>query len=677
MRSPRPVLAVAFLLLTSVVPALQSQESVLTPAAYLNLETVADPQVSPDGRQVVYTRRWVNQQTDRWESSLWIMDQDGNRNRFFAKGSSPAWSPEGARIAYVAEGEPKGNQIFVQWVDRDGPPTQLTREPFPPGNLSWAPDGRSIGFTRFEPRPSTWAIDMPTAPSGAAWTPAPRLVERLHYRADRVGYLDPGSDRIFVVPADGGTGRAITPATLVLGAQFDAQPRPIRWSWTPDGRTIVVEGYQGDDDMNYRDSHIYSVDIGTGAIRQLTTARGTWTSPVISPDGRRIAYTGYEYTRQTYRVQDLYLMNLDGSGGRMISGTFDRQPGTMLWATDNSGVYFTAEDEGSINLFFAPVGGGVRPVTTGTHTLSLGSLSRAGAAMAVRSTYDKPTDVVRINLRKPSEITQLTNVNDDLLAGRQLGEVEELWYTSSGGTKVQGWIVKPPGFDPARKYPMLLEIHGGPHSMYNVAFNPLFQWMAARGYVVLYTNPRGSTGYGTDFGNAINYAYPSVDYDDLMAGVDSVVARGFVDGRKLFVAGCSGGGVLSSWVIGHTTRFAAAAVRCPVINWLSFTGQTDIPFFTYNFFQKPWWEDPSAWIRQSSLSYVANVKTPTLLMTGVLDQRTPMPQTEEYFAALKMLGVPAAILRFEGEWHGTTSRPSNFLRTVLYMDSWFRKYGGQ
>jgi dipeptidyl aminopeptidase/acylaminoacyl peptidase len=429
--------------------------------------------------------------------------------------------------------------------------------------------------------------------------------------------------------------------------------------------------------MNYRDSHLYAVDVETGALRQLTQKRGTWTGPVISPDGKRIAFTGYEYTRQTYRVADLYVMNLDGSGITLLSGSFDRQPAVREWAPDGSGIYFTAENEGSINLFFAPVGGGVRPVTTGTHTLGLGSISKTMMAVAVRSTYNKPPDVVRINLKKPAEIVQLTNVNDDLLAGRKVGEVEEIWYRSSGDARVQGWIVKPPGFDPAKKYPMLLEIHGGPHGMYGVGFDPFMQWLAARGYVVLYTNPRGSTGYGTNFGNAINHAYPSVDYDDLMAGVDSLIGRGYIDQKKLFVAGCSGGGVLSSWVIGHTTRFAGAAVRCPVIDWLSFAGHTDIPFFTYNFFEKPFWEDPQPWLKQSSLMYVGNVTTPTLLMTGVLDLRTPMPQTEEYFAALKVRGVPAAILRFEGEWHGTSSRPSNFLRTVLYMDSWFKKYGGK
>lgn len=664
----------ALLCLAAPLPGQLPTETTLTSAAYLDYETVAEPRLSPDGRQVVYTRRWVNPLEDRWDSALWIMDADGGRNRFFAKGSSPVWSPDGARVAYLAEGEPKGAQIFVRWIDREGPPTQITREAHVPSAVRWSPDGRWLGFARFTPTPSPWTVEMPSFGEGAKVTPAPRITDRLHYRADRAGYLDPGVQQLFVVAADGGTARAVTPVTLRLGAQFDGIPTGVTWGWMPDGRSVVVEGYQGDNDLNYRDSHIFSLDVVTGAVRQLTQERGTWTSPQVSPDGRRIAFTGYAHTRQTYRVADLYLMNADGSGITLLSGTFDREPAQMAWAADNSGVYFTAENEGSMNLHFAPVGGGVRPVTTGTHMLALGSVTRAGVAVATRSTYHKPSDVVRINLRKPSEVTQLTFVNDDLLASRRLGEVEEFWYRSSGDARIQGWIVRPPDYDPAKQYPLLLEIHGGPHGMYTVAFNPLFQWMAARGFVVLYTNPRGSTGYGTGFGNAINYAYPSVDYDDLMAGVDTVVARGLVDPARLYVAGCSGGGVLSSWVIGHTNRFAGAAVRCPVTNWMSFTGQTDVPLFVGNFFEKPWWEDPQPWLKQSSLMYVGKVDTPTLLMTGVLDLRTPMPQTEEFYAALKMRGVPAALMRFEGEWHGTSSRPSNFLRTVLYMDSWFQKY---
>ncbi|GAC1692927.1 MAG: hypothetical protein NVS9B3_11260 [Gemmatimonadaceae bacterium] len=298
-------------------------------------------------------------------------------------------------------------------------------------------------------------------------------------------------------------------------------------------------------------------------------------------------------------------------------------------------------------------------------------------AAAVRSTATSPTDIVRVDLKRGGDLTQLTHVNDTLLARTKLGKVEEIWYASTGGTKVQGWIVKPPGFDPSRKYPLILEIHGGPHNMYYSAFNYSFQSFAANGFVVLYTNPRGSTGYGSAFGNAIEHAYPGVDYADLMVGVDTVVGRGYIDQKSMFVGGCSGGGVLSSWVIGHTHRFAAAAVRCPVINWLSMAGQTDIPLFTYNFFEKPFWEDPKKWLEQSSIMYVGAVTTPTLVMTGELDRRTPIAQSEEYYAALKMRGVPAVLLRFADEYHGTGSKPSNFMRTQLYMMSWYRKYMGK
>jgi dipeptidyl aminopeptidase/acylaminoacyl peptidase len=462
-----------------------------------------------------------------------------------------------------------------------------------------------------------------------------------------------------------------------VGFRFDQIAGDVVWDWAPNGRTLVVEGLnEPDADARYRDSNLYAVDVASGQARRLTPERGTWRHPVISPDGRWIAFTGYPFTPQTYRAAELYVMAMDGSGIRRISAELDREPVELRWAPDGSGVYFTAEDRGSRNVHFASLRGGVRPVTTGTHMLSLGSLSRGGVAAGVRSSPQAPTDVMRIALRGGG-MRQLTRVNDDVLAGVRLGEVEEIWYTSSGGARVQGWIVKPPFFDPARRYPLIMEIHGGPHAMYNVAFNPMFQNFAAHGYVVLYTNPRGSTGYGTEFGNAIDRAYPSVDYDDLMAGVDATVARGYVDTSRMFVGGCSGGGVLSSWVIGHTDRFAAAAVRCPVINWLSFAGQTDVPLFTANFFEKPFWEDPAPWLRQSPLMYVGNVKTPTLLMTGEMDLRTPMAQSEEYYAALKTRGVPAALLRFEGEYHGTGSKPSNWMRTQLYMMSWYERWGGK
>ncbi|MFL5542193.1 MAG: S9 family peptidase [Longimicrobiaceae bacterium] len=652
-------------------------DDLFTVEKYLDLEQVSGPQVSPDGRTVVYTRRWVNRVEDRWDASLWIMDADGSHNRFLARGSSPVWSPDGTRIAYLAEGEPRGTQVWVRWMDAEGAATQVTRVDRTPGNVDWSPDGKSLAFTMFVPKSTSWSIPMPTAPEGARWTAAPRVVERLHYRQDRQGFTEPGFVHLFVVPAEGGTPRQLTRGDWNVGYRFDMLSGGVGWSFTPDSRTIVVEGLNAPDaDLRYRDSELYAVDVATGAIRTLTTSRGSWHQPVVSPDGRWIAFTGYPATPHTYQAEDLYLMAADGSGVRRISAALDRDPEDLAWAPDGSGVYFAVDDRGGRNVFFAPLSGGVRPVTTGAHYLTLGSVARNGTAFGVRAAPHDAGDVTRIDLRSGG-LTQLTRVNDDVLGRLRLGEVEEVWYPSSGGARIQGWIVKPPGFDPGRKYPLIMEIHGGPHAMYNVAFNSMFQNFAASGYVVLYVNPRGSTGYGSAFGNAIDRAYPSVDYDDLMAGVDLVVGRGYVDPARMYVGGCSGGGVLTSWVIGHTDRFAAAAVRCPVINWMSFMGQTDIPLFAGNFFEKPFWEDPEPWLRQSPLMYVGHVKTPTLLMTGDLDLRTPMPQSEEYFAALKSRGVPTTLLRFAGEYHGTGSKPSNWMRTQLYMMSWYERYGAR
>ncbi|MFN2564425.1 MAG: prolyl oligopeptidase family serine peptidase [Gemmatimonadaceae bacterium] len=674
LRQVRPTLLLATLALTPPVSAQETRSDTLfTVEKYFDYEQVADPQISPDGSRIIYTRRYVDKVNDRWESALWLVNADGTKNRFLLKGSNARWSPDGTRIVYTADGEPTGAQVFVRWMDAEGATSQITRVSDPIGDVKWSPDGKSIGFSMFVPSRNELKIDLPAAPRGAKWTEAPKYVDKLHYRFDRRGFLRPGFLHLFVVPADGGTPRQVTKGDWSIGYTSEGQPAGAGWDWTPDGRTMVFDR-RDTSALRRNVGDIYAVDVNTGQLRKVTDQSGTWSGPVVSPDGRRIAFRGHPAMRVSYRAADIYVVNLDGSGLTKISGTLDRDPAGLVWAPDGSGVYFSVGDQGTSNAYFASVGGAVRKLTNGVHMLALGSTARNGAVAAgLRSGPKEPADVVRIDLRSGG-YAQLTRVNEDLLARIKLGDVEEIWYTSSGGTRVHGWIVKPPGFNASRKYPLLMEIHGGPHGMYNVAFNPMFQNFAANGYVVIYTNPRGSTGYGSAFGNAIENAYPSVDYDDLMAGVDAVIAKGFVDTTRMYVGGCSGGGVLSSWVIGHTNRFAAAAVRCPVINWMSMAGQTDIPLFTYNFFAKPFWEDPAPWLKHSPLMYVGNVTTPTLIMTGELDLRTPMAQSEEYYAALKMRGVPSALLRFEGEYHGTGSRPSNWMRTQLYMMAWYQKW---
>ena len=651
-------------------------DTLLTTEHYLDWERVSDAQISPDGARIVYTRQHVNKMEDRWDSELWILNADGSQHRFFTKGSSPRWSNDGKRLLYLAEGDPKGSQIFVRWVETDGPATQITRVSETPRNAKWSPDGKWIAFAAFVPDSERWNISMPSEPKGAKWTPAPRVVDTMHYRQDQVGFLEDGYTHLFVVSADGGTPRQLTRGKWTVGAGELRGGASI--DWTPDSKTIVFNGDKSKDvDNSYQASQLFAVDVASGTLRDVLTKPGDWSRPAVSPDGRMVAFTGFAPTAHTHTVSDLWVMPLNAGGSgdmRKISGDFDRDPIDIRWAPDGSGLYFDADDRGARNVAFASIVGGVKTLTVGRRVLSFDSLSKTLVAAGISADADHPQDVVKVDLKQPGQVVKLTDVNGDVLQGKQLGAVEEIAYTSSGNAKVMAWVTKPPSFDAAKKYPLILEIHGGPFASYNVAFNYMFQNFAANGFVVLTVNPRGSTGYGSEFINGIDHNYPGPDYDDLMAGLDAVVGKGYIDQTRMYVSGCSGGGVLSSWVIGHTDRFAAAAVRCPVIDWISMAGHTDVPLFTYSFFKKPFWEDPSDWLAHSSLMAVGKVTTPTLLMTGVLDRRTPMPQTEEYFQALRMRGVPVKLLQFQEEYHGTGSKPSNYIRTQLYMMSWFNQW---
>jgi len=645
-------------------PSLQAQERHVTLEMYLDMESVSNPQVSPDGSRIVFTRGGVDAVNDRRYSDIWIMDADGTRKRFLVDGTSPVWSPDGTRIAYLASGEPRGSQIFVRWMDAEGAATQITRVDRSPGNLRWSPDGTRIAFTMAVEDAESWTVQLPPRPQGAQWTEGPKIVTRLGYRADRQGFVDTSHSHIFVVSAEGGTPRRLTD-----GEWDHSGPE-----WMPDGMEIVFTSLREEDaDWNWRESEVYGVNVETGAIRQLTNRRGPDSGAIPSPDGDLIAYQGQDWSADTYVENGLYLMSADGSDPRRIAGELGPSLGNLTWAPDGSGLYFNASMRGTRNLWFVPVDGEARPVTEGNHLLSFSSMDPHGNVVATVSSFHEPGDIWSFNLANPARMHRLTRVNEDILDGVIMGDVEEIRYESTGGLEIQGWIVKPPEFDPTLEYPLILVIHGGPHGMYGVGFNHRWQHHAAEGYVVLYTNPRGSSGYGSAFGNEINNAYPDRDFDDLMNGVDEVLARGYIDEGNLFVYGGSGGGVLTAWIVGHTDRFAAASANYPVIDWISFVGTTDGPGWYRNFEKFPW-EDPSEHLRRSPLMYAGNVTTPTMLMTGESDLRTPIPQTEEFYAALKIQKVPTVMLRFKGEYHGTSSIPSNYLRSQLYIHSWFERW---
>ena len=656
--------SVSALLLVSEAKAQGQRLSLET---YLDMESVSDPQISPDGSRIIYTRRWVNKVSDRNESSLWIMNSDGTRNRQLLEGSGASWSPDGTRILFTNQGDPSGSQIFVRWMDDEGAVTQITRLEKGPSNPTWSPDGEWIAFTsRVDDRGDFANVQLPDRPDGATWTPPPKVVERLRYKRDRQGYVDTGWTHIFVVPAEGGTSRQLT----------DGDWNHTGLAWSQDASEIYFTSYRTQDwdrPDNEGESEIYSVDVETGEIGQLTDRRGPDSRPVPSPNGQIIAYIAVDEHEDFYRNQRIWVMNTDGSGARLISGDYDRQSGNLQWAPDGSGLYFSVSREGYRSLHFVAIDGGVSQLTEGEQILSLSSFSGDGMAVGTIASAYEPGDLYRFPLSDPNDVTRLTEVNADVLHGVTLGEVEEIWYDSDP-FQVQGWIVKPPDFDPSRQYPLMLAIHGGPAAMYNGGFNFAFQEHAANDYVVLYTNPRGSTGYGTEFANAIAYDYPGVDMQDLMTGVDEAVATGYVDEDNLFLYGCSGGGILTTYIVGNTDRFTAASAHCAIVNWMSAMGTSDIGGYTRRF-EQPFWEDPAEWIDRSSIFYVGNVTTPTMLMTGENDLRTPIGQAEEFYQALQHLDVPTVMVRFQDEWHDTTSRPSNFMRTQLYLRKWFEQWG--
>jgi dipeptidyl aminopeptidase/acylaminoacyl peptidase len=369
------------------------------------------------------------------------------------------------------------------------------------------------------------------------------------------------------------------------------------------------------------------------------------------------------------------LMDANGGRKRLWVGGLPSSPTNIAWAPDGSGVYYSMQEEGEENTWFAAADQGLPPkkITNGVHVLSGITFAKNGQAAGVRSNVRQPGELVTFPLARPSEARVLVDVNADVLSGVTLANMEELRYTAPDGLKVQGWLMKPANFDPTKKYPMVLWIHGGPWSMYNVGWSWSWQNFAANNYAVLWTNPRGSTGYGQEFVNGIQHSYPGKDYDDLMAGVDAAVAKGWIDPDNLFVCGGSGGGVLTAWIVGHTNRFRAAVSMRPVIDWHSFVGTTDGTGW-YRQFKKYPWEDPMEYAVRSPLHYVGNVTTPTMLMTGEADLRTPISQSEEFYRALKLLRkADTLMVRMPEEYHGWR-RPSHQLLQQLYLLAWFEKY---
>jgi dipeptidyl aminopeptidase/acylaminoacyl peptidase len=634
---------------------------------YLEMESISSPSISPDGTQILFTRGWVDKMNDKQAGNLWIVDVEGKRIRELTHGdwrdSSPVWSPDGKKIAFLSDRDGT-TQIHVLWLDTREV-AQLTHLDRAPSDLTWSPDGEMIAFTSFVPDTEPiLSVKLPKFPRGAKLADPAVLVDRLSWARDGRGPIPKGYTHIYMIDAELGG----TPKKVTEGDYSHSDPQ-----WSSDGKKIFFSAIRKPDAEYLKgDSEIYAVDLDTLQIRALTDRKGPDRGAIVSPDGQWIAYTGYDEKNFTSHLSSLYLMDTEGDQKSLLAGNLPNSPSSITWDAKSNKVYYLMAEKGVSNLYSVSFSGEKKKITDGVHYLYGFSVAKNGRAATTVSDFYHPGFLVTFDLTRRDDIRTLVDVNADILTGIKLGEVGELWFESPDGLDLQGWLIKPAEFEEGKKYPLLLWIHGGPWSMYSVRFNWDWQNFAADGYAVFYMNPRGSTGYGQDFVNGIQYSYPGKDLDDLMAGVDAAIAEGFIDTRNLFVCGGSGGGVLTAWIVGHTDRFTAAVSMRPVINWYSFVGTTDGSSWYHQFRKYPW-EDPMEYAVRSPLHYVANVKTPTMVMTGEADLRTPMSQSEEYYRALKMLKKETLLVRMPEEFHGWR-RPSHRLLQQLYLKAWFEKY---
>ena len=672
----------ALLLAATAVPALaqtpppaaaaDAPTRAFTGSDLFQLSIAADPQISPDGRTIVYVRRSGDVMSDRMQSSLWLIDvASGRQTPFAASGSSPRWSPDGTRIAYVAS-DGAHPQLFVRWLGHDTA-TPVTNLPNDPNALAWSPDGRRLAYIATVAGEPTTLGKAPPKPEGAKWAPSLEVIDRINYRADGGGYIKPGNDHLFVVSADGGGARQLT-----FGKFDDNGPL----SWSQDGRTILFSAIRGPDaERQVMNSDVFAVDAASGELRTLTTRDGPDNAPLFSPDGSRIAWLGFDDHHRSYENAQLYVGGSAADAPHSLTASLDRSIEDAQWAADGKSLYASYDDHGKRKLarialdgHLSPIvdniaGGGIdRPYTGGGF-----SVSRGGAVAYTGGDASAPADVW---LWSGGKARRLSNLNANLLEAKALAPVRKIAVTAPDGRAIDAWLATPAGRQPGQKLPLILEIHGGPNSAYGPSFASDVQLYAAAGYAVLWTNPRGSTSYGAEFANLIDKNYPSQDYDDLIASVDAAIADGVADPDNLFVTGGSGGGVLTAWIVGKTDRFKAAATQKPVINWASEALTMDNTMFTsrYWFTKKPW-EDPMSYWNRSPLSLVGNVKTPTLVVVGSEDYRTPVSESEQYYAALQIRGVPTALVKVPGASHGGfTSRPSQSASKAAAIIAWFDRY---
>jgi dipeptidyl aminopeptidase/acylaminoacyl peptidase len=671
----KTLLAASLMFVT--VHAINAEEnfSKFEPMDVFDLEWASDPRVSPDGKTIVYVRKSNDIMKDRERSNLWQVSTDGSDHRPLYSGlnsiKSPRWSPNGEKLAFISNNT-GSQQIHVRWFD-SGDTAVISQLQASPSNLSWSPDGKWLAFTMNVKVPTKSIAEPRAKPEGATWAKKPITVTTTRYQYDGQGIVEPAYRHVFIVPADGGTSRQLTEGNFNHYGSL---------AWSPNSDQVFFSAYRSDDwELVSDEADIYSVNISTKKLTQITNQSGAERSPVISPNGRLIAFIKEERRPLAYTPDQIALMDLNGENIRILSEALDGDASNLLWAGNSQELYYTYDERGIRKIGQATIKGSLRPVikgvggtTIGRPYLSGGFHANNGTLAFTHGTSDRPANIAII---QDDQAQILTRLNEDLLGHRRLGSVKEITYKSSfDGQEIQGWYITPPDFDPSKKYPLILEIHGGPHLAYGPYFSAELQIMAAAGYVVFYNNYRGSLSYGEDFALLLQYKYSSKeDFADHMSGIDKLIDLGFIDDENLFIAGGSAGGIATAYAVGLTDRFNAAVAAKPVINWLSKPLTADsMVGQIYHQFPGPPWEHVDHYWERSPLSLMGNVTTPTMLITGENDRRTPISETEQFYQALRLRGVDSAMVRLPDTSHGIASRPSRLISKVDHILAWFERY---
>jgi dipeptidyl aminopeptidase/acylaminoacyl peptidase len=599
-----------------------AQRKTFSPGDLWLWRTISETRISPDGRWVVYTENWNDRAANAVYQNLWLASADGRERRQLTDGGwrdwSPRWSASSDAMAYISN-RTGSAQIRIRRIE-SGQDSQLGQLAQGPLALTWSPTGDALAFT----------APVAGKPS-AAW--APEAILR---------FLKPPQQhpQLWVIPVAGAlSGAALSGATTPGATPRQITTGDLNWlgepAWMPNGQSILCEAAADPDPEHpLEGGEIFSVRPADGGMKQMTQREGPDEQPTPSPDGSRIAWVSADAKAQSYVVRNLYVMNPDGSRIKLLTGGFDRDVARPQWSSDSRTIYFLAEDSGAAHVYLARLDGTVHPVTTGQERLRDFSLADNGRAAAIRSSATEGGDAISFAADLPGGVTTLAAPNEHLLAERHIAAMEEIHY-ESGGHTIQGWIVKPPGFDQSIKYPLLVDIQDNPRAMYGYEFQLRAQILAAAGYALLLANPRGSPGYGEEFGSLLRTRYPGDDADDLLRGVDYAVTRGFIDAKHLAVSG----GLVAAWIIGHTDRFSAAVLRDPIADWLiDIATQPDGLRRAASWMGAMPWDEPDQYVKHSPVYFARNFQTPTLVLGD-------SPAADEMDFALRARKVDSALVR--------------------------------